>query len=96
MTNLKSNARLDDLESSSGSKLHTRKHRKHEFQEEKVDSILEKRASCKQGKKILVVQTNGKIKSASSCDKEIPLVKDGSNVEVEEPMHRDSLVIRRV
>ena len=37
-----------------------------------------------------------KIKSVSSCDEEIPLVKDGSNVEVEEPVQRDSLVTKRV
>ena len=44
----------------------------------------------------MVVQTNGEIKIANSCDEEIPLVKDCSNVEMEEPMHRDPFVIKRV
>ena len=44
----------------------------------------------------MVVQTNGEIKISNSCDEEIPLVKDCSNVEIEEPMHRDPLVIKSV
>ena len=44
----------------------------------------------------MVVQTNGEIKIANSCDEEIPLVKDCSNVEMEEPMHSDLIVIKRV
>ena len=43
----------------------------------------------------MVVQTNGEIEIANSCDEEIPLVKDCSNVEMEEPMHRDPIVIKR-
>ena len=44
----------------------------------------------------MVVQTNGEIKTCNSCDEEIPLVKDYSNVEMEEAMHRDPIVIKRV
>ena len=44
----------------------------------------------------MVEQKNGEIKIANSCDEEIPLVKDCSNVEMEEPMHRDPLVIKRI
>ena len=92
----KLNARLDDLESSSGSELHKRRHRKHEFKEEDANFIMEERTSCKWDKKIMVVQTNGEIKSANSCDEEIQLVKDCSNVEMEEHVHRDSLFTKRV
>ena len=44
----------------------------------------------------MVVQTNGEIKTSNSCDEHIPLVKDWSNVEMEEPMHRDILGIKIV
>ena len=44
----------------------------------------------------MVVQTNGEIKIANSCDEERPLVKDCSNVEMEKPMYRDPLVKIRV
>ena len=44
----------------------------------------------------MVVKKNAQIKIANSCDEEIPLVKDCSNVEMEEPMHRDPIVIKRV
>ena len=39
----------------------------------------------------MVVKKNGQIKIANSCDEEILLVKDCSNVEMEEPMHRVQL-----
>ena len=44
----------------------------------------------------MVVQKNGEIKIANSCDEEIPLVNDCSNVEMEEPMHSDLIVIKGV